>query len=105
MKHACIGDRQPFATPVGVLILSLVSGAHLGPHETEGHFTMPSMLSVAAFCADNGLSRSLFYRLLKDGRGPRLTKVLRRTLISSEAAAEWRARMERETEQAVLART
>ena len=63
---------------------------------------MPSMLSVSAFCADNGLSRSLFYRLLKHGRGPRLTKIARRTLISAESAAEWRARMERETEQSAL---
>ena len=61
---------------------------------------MPSMLSVTAFCADNGLSRSFFYRLLKDGLGPRLTKISRRTLISAEAAAEWRTRMERETAQA-----
>ena len=61
---------------------------------------MPSMFSVTAFCADNGLSRSLFYRLLKDGLGPRLTKISRRTLISAEAAAEWRTRMERETAQA-----
>ena len=60
---------------------------------------MPSMLCCSAFCADNGLSRSLFYRLLRDGRGPRLTKVGRRSLISAQAAAEWRARMERETEQ------
>jgi predicted DNA-binding transcriptional regulator AlpA len=61
---------------------------------------MPSMLSVPAFIADHGISRSLFYRLLKEGRGPRLTKIARRTLVSSEAAAEWRARMERETNQA-----
>jgi predicted DNA-binding transcriptional regulator AlpA len=61
---------------------------------------MPSMLSVSAFLADHGLSRSLFYRLVKEGRGPRLTKISRRTLISADAAAEWRARMERETEQA-----
>jgi len=52
------------------------------------------------FCADNGLSRSLFYRLLKDGRAPRVTKIGRRSLIAATAAAEWRARMERETEQA-----
>ena len=62
---------------------------------------MTSMLSVAAFCAQHSVSRSLFYRLLKDGRGPRLTKISRRTLISAEAAAEWRARMERESEEAV----
>ena len=61
---------------------------------------MRSMLSVSAFCADHGVSRSLFYRLIKEGRGPRLTKIARRTLISAEAAAEWRAKMERETEQA-----
>ena len=60
---------------------------------------MASMHTVPAFCADNSLSRSLFYRLVKEGRGPRLAKVGRRTLISAEAAAEWRARMERETEQ------
>jgi predicted DNA-binding transcriptional regulator AlpA len=59
----------------------------------------PSLQSVPAFCADNGISRSLLYRLVKEGRGPRLTKIASRTLISSEAAAEWRARMERETEQ------
>jgi len=58
---------------------------------------MRSMLSVSAFCADHGVSRSLFYRLSKEGRGPRLTKIARRTLISAEAAAEWRARMEQET--------
>ena len=61
---------------------------------------MRSLLSVPVFLAEHGLSRSLFYRLLKEGRGPRLTKIGRRILISAEAAAEWRARMERETEQA-----
>jgi predicted DNA-binding transcriptional regulator AlpA len=62
---------------------------------------MMTMLSVPAFLAEHGVSRSLFYRLVKDGRGPRLTKIGRRTLISAEAASEWRARMERETAQAV----
>jgi predicted DNA-binding transcriptional regulator AlpA len=61
---------------------------------------MASMLSVPAFLAEHGISRSLFYRLVKEGRGPRLTKIASRTLISAEAAADWRARMERETEQA-----
>jgi predicted DNA-binding transcriptional regulator AlpA len=62
---------------------------------------MASMLSVPVFLAEHGISRSLFYRLVQQGRGPRITKVAGRTLISSESAAEWRARMERETEQAV----
>jgi predicted DNA-binding transcriptional regulator AlpA len=63
----------------------------------KGERSQPSLQSVPAFCADNGVSRSLFYRLVKDGRGPRLTKISRRTLISAESAADWRARMERET--------
>jgi predicted DNA-binding transcriptional regulator AlpA len=61
---------------------------------------MPSMLSVPAFLVEHGISRSLFYRLIKEGRGPRITKINDRTLISAEAAAEWRARMEQETIQA-----
>jgi len=65
----------------------------------RGSRPSPSLQSVPEFCTDNGVSRSLFYRLVKEGRGPRLTKVARRTLISSEAAAEWRSWMERETEQ------
>jgi predicted DNA-binding transcriptional regulator AlpA len=65
----------------------------------RGNRPAPSLQSVPAFCTDNGVSRSLFYRLIKEGRGPRVTKVARRTLISAESAAEWRARMERETEQ------
>lgn len=65
----------------------------------EGSRPSPNLQSVPDFCTDNGVSRSLFYRLVKEGRGPRLTKVARRTLISSEAAAEWRSRMERETKQ------
>ena len=61
---------------------------------------MSSMFSVPAFLSEHGISRSLFYRLVKEGRGPRITKINDRTLISAEAAAEWRTRMEQETEQA-----
>jgi len=61
---------------------------------------MSSMFSVPAFLSEHGISRSLFYRLVKEGRGPRITKINDRTLISAEAAAEWRTRMEQETAQA-----
>jgi predicted DNA-binding transcriptional regulator AlpA len=60
---------------------------------------MANLISIPAFVAEHGISRSLFYKLLKKGRGPRITKVEGRTLVSAEAAAEWRARMERETSQ------
>lgn len=56
-----------------------------------------SALSPAEFCASHGVARTTFYELIKQGRGPRLMKVGRRTLISQEAAAEWRLRMEAET--------
>ena len=54
---------------------------------------MPA-LSVAEFCRQHGISRGLFYNLLRDGQGPRIMKAGRRTLISEEAAGEWRRRME-----------
>jgi hypothetical protein len=51
--------------------------------------------TVAQFCADHNISRTHFYQLIKDGKGPRLMKLGRRVLISAEAAADWRGDMER----------
>lgn len=56
-----------------------------------------SMFSVAEFCRAHSISRGTFYALLKEGRGPTISKVGRRTLISAEAAEAWRRRMEQET--------
>lgn len=53
-------------------------------------------LSVTEFCESHGISRALFYLLLRDGSGPRVMRVRGRVLISTEAAGEWRQRMERE---------
>lgn len=53
--------------------------------------------TVQQFCTDHNISRSTFYNLINDGRGPTLMKVGSRTLISVEAAADWRRRMEAET--------
>lgn len=50
--------------------------------------------SINEFCTLNDISRALFYILTKEGKAPRLMKVGRRTLISTEAAADWRSRME-----------
>jgi predicted DNA-binding transcriptional regulator AlpA len=57
------------------------------------------MSSIPEFAAQHGISRSLLYRLLAEGSGPKVTKIRGRTLISAESAAEWRARMESETRQ------
>ena len=56
--------------------------------------------TIPEFCADHGgISKSFFHKLVNEGRGPKIFKVGRRTLISSEAAAEWRALMESQTSQ------
>lgn len=54
-------------------------------------------MSVEEFCEMHDIGRTTFFRLEKERKGPRIMKVGRRTLISAEAAAEWRARMEAET--------
>lgn len=50
--------------------------------------------TIERFCARNGISRSMFYKLLNTGRGPQTMKVGTKTLISVEASAAWRRRME-----------
>ena len=50
---------------------------------------------IVEFCRRNGISRSTFYNLQAEGRAPRTFNVGRRVLISKEAAAEWRERMEK----------
>ena len=49
------------------------------------------------FCETHSISRASFYNLLKSGKAPKIMKVGSRTLISAEAAAAWRVRMEAET--------
>ena len=56
--------------------------------------TAPAALGVSDFCKMHGISRALFYLLLRDGGGPRVMRVRGRTLISAEAAADWRRQME-----------
>jgi hypothetical protein len=57
----------------------------------------PAALTVQQFCFAHAISRSLFYVLLKRGDGPRLLKAGRRTLVTADAAADWRHRMEAAT--------
>lgn len=55
---------------------------------------MTQAQSVNEFCKTNGISRSLFYKLQRQGNGPQIMKVGRRTLITPEAANLWRQRMQ-----------
>jgi predicted DNA-binding transcriptional regulator AlpA len=45
--------------------------------------------TIDEFCKAYGISRALYYKLLKAGEGPRIAKIGSKTLISGEAAAEW----------------
>ena len=62
---------------------------------SQDEFRLPNFIqsspvyTVPEFCALHRISRSLLYRLLKNGRGPRVMKAGKRTLITREAAEEW----------------
>lgn len=55
------------------------------------------VFDILTFCESNKISRALFYQLQKTGKGPRIMKVGRRTLITPEAAADWRKKMEQQS--------
>jgi hypothetical protein len=50
--------------------------------------------SIVEFCALHRISRGYFYKILKQGLGPRIMTVGGRKLISHEAAADWRRERE-----------
>jgi hypothetical protein len=57
----------------------------------------PSQLlafSIRQFCALHGISLDFYFKLARRGLGPRVMWVGARTLISVEAAADWRAERE-----------
>jgi predicted DNA-binding transcriptional regulator AlpA len=55
---------------------------------------MTQALSISDFCRQHSISRALFYKALKEGWAPKIMKCGKRTLISVEAAAQWRRAME-----------
>lgn len=58
---------------------------------------MTPVYDVQGFCEAHHITRGFFYKLLKEGKGPRLMKVGRRTLITAESGADWRKQMENAT--------
>ncbi len=63
--------------------------------QTATSTTVPVLaFSVEDFCQAHAMSRFTFYRLQKNGRGPRVMRVDGRQRISVEAAADWRRQME-----------
>lgn len=50
--------------------------------------------SIDEFCKSHGISRAMYYKMEKQGRGPRIMRAGTRVLISNEAAADWRRSLE-----------
>lgn len=51
-------------------------------------------MSIKDFCVLHGISKNLFYKLEKEGCAPKTIDLGKRRLITTEAAAEWRASMQ-----------
>jgi hypothetical protein len=58
-------------------------------------YTKKAALSIRDFCDAHDLSRTLFDKLVREGRGPELMHVDGIVRISAEAAARWRRQMEK----------
>jgi hypothetical protein len=54
-------------------------------------------LSIPEFCDAHGISEGFYFKLKKQGKGPREMKVGARTLITLESAAKWRRERENAT--------
>lgn len=52
------------------------------------------VFTIYEFCNLHKVSKTTFYEMLKTGDAPRVMKVGNKTLISAEAAADWRRKME-----------
>jgi hypothetical protein len=53
--------------------------------------------SVSEWCQHRGICPATFYNRLPFGEMPAVVKIGRRTIITAEADAEWRQRMERQS--------
>jgi hypothetical protein len=74
-----LSDRDPAMSP-----------DHAFPSGHRGSF------SVSEWCRYRGICPATFYNHLQRGEMPATLKIGRRTIITAEADAEWRLRMERQ---------
>jgi hypothetical protein len=54
----------------------------------------PQTLSIATFCARNGIGLTLYHRLKNEGRGPREMRLGRTIRITLEAERDWQRERE-----------
>jgi hypothetical protein len=63
----------------------------------------PGAFSIRQFCKAHAISEDMFYKMQREKWGPTTMKVGSRTLISHEAAAEWRRAREAAAKEATEA--
>lgn len=51
-------------------------------------------LGIPEACKISGISRAMLYKLIKAGEGPPITKIGRRSFISSDSLNSWLKKME-----------
>lgn len=56
--------------------------------------------SIPEFCEAHRISESMYYKIRKEGQGPREARALTKVIITKEAAADWRRARETTTEAA-----
>jgi len=54
------------------------------------HSDEADAISIPEFCRRHQISVGMYFKIAREGFGPRIMKVGRRTLVSREAAEEWR---------------
>jgi hypothetical protein len=59
----------------------------------------PAAYTISEFCQAHRISVDFYFNLQRRGLGPKVMRLGRRTLISVEAAAQWRRERERMTAQ------
>ena len=68
--------------------------ARIARHRCAREPIPPVCYSVKEFCVAHAISSDMFFKLKRRGLAPRTMRVGARTLISVEAAAEWRRECE-----------
>ncbi len=76
-----------------------ITGKKSGANPREPQPVPPLAMSIPQFCTAHNISEGFYYKLKKQKLNPREMKVGTRTLITFEAAADWRT--EREAASAV----
>ena len=55
---------------------------------------MPAMFTIREWCERNRISQPFFFKIQREGIGPRTIRIGRRVLISREADEAWRRERE-----------